>query len=200
MLEQKRLKQSLHTASSSPAAVSPLDAPCTLCHPCMLAFLLQNFTQNKCWKALPWSTSISLSGLPLFHHALVRLCWKHQPFLGKKALKERPFPAATVHVPPLSLAKRGSQGLHVCRLKPQLPLLDVQREGGSSGPPHIPLHPSSSCFLGRCPSAGRTVLLPTSTFLHHCSPSCCHHCDFCHCVFFASITSITNTCRAADAS
>lgn len=58
------------------------------------------------------------------------------PLLGK-ALKERPVPAAMVHVPPLSLAKRGLQGLQVCRLKLQLPLLDVQREGGL-GPPCIP--------------------------------------------------------------
>lgn len=50
--------------------------------------------------------------------------------------------------------------------------------------PRIPLLPSLSCFPGGCPAVGRTMLLCTSTFLHHCSSGCCHQCDFCHCMYF----------------
>lgn len=76
-LRAEEIGGGLHTASSSPAAVSPLDTPCTLCHPWTLAFVLQDLPQIKSWKSLPWLTPISLSVLPLLHHALVCLCWKH---------------------------------------------------------------------------------------------------------------------------
>lgn len=171
-----------------------MDAPCTLCHPCMLALVLQDLTQNKCWKGLSWLTSISLSVFPLLHRALVCLCWKRHS--REKALKERPVPAAMAHVPSLSLAKRGPQGLHLFRLKPQRTLLDVQREGGRSGPP---LHPFAPEFelLPRGDAQQCSFVLPRSSTTAPQAAATSVTSDTA-CVF-ASTTSITNTCRAADA-